>query len=69
MAHFSAEETEPQRLNNMLKVTDLKCGSGRVQTQACLPNFKGCVLNHCVRQVQDSKRKKKKKIRSKAYLK
>lgn len=42
MAHFSAEETELQRLNNRLEITGLK--SGRVQTQAGLSNLKAVLL-------------------------
>lgn len=45
MAHFTAEKTEPQRLNNMPKVTELKSGRGsRHQTQASLSNFKSVLL-------------------------
>lgn len=53
MAHFSSKKTESQRLNDMLKVTELQCGRNIVQTQAGLSNFKGCVLNHCARSVQE----------------
>lgn len=49
VAHFSAEETEPRRLNNTPKVTELKSGRDGVQTQAGPSNFKSCVLNHCAR--------------------